>query len=170
MKVDLTRPVPHLFLNGKKNAINPNTFGYKIEVLKLEGDFHKYFDVLVPSGYHIDALQILTPDVMSTLIDFGQEYDFELIDNQLYIYQGKLLSKELFSSAEILRGFLTAVNRIEAQFSKQAKTYSDTRAGNVASGLVAAEGARFQRRQITVISSVIVFVIIFILYVVFFLI
>jgi hypothetical protein len=65
-----------------------------------------------------------------------------------------MLSKELFNSAETLRGFLTAVDKITAQFSHQAKRYSDTRAGNVASGLVAAEGARFKRRNIGWISLV----------------
>ncbi|MCL2451791.1 hypothetical protein FWD20_02870 [Candidatus Saccharibacteria bacterium] len=159
MQITLPRQVPHLFINGKKNAVNPNTFEYKVEKLKLEGDFSKHFDLLVPPGYQRDALQILTPDVMAALIDFGKEYDFELIGSELYIYQSGMFSKELFTSAEKLRTFLTAVDKISSQFGKQTKTYSDLRAGNVSSNLVATEGAKFKKRSLTWLYAAIIVIV-----------
>ncbi|MCL2280501.1 hypothetical protein FWC31_01285 [Candidatus Saccharibacteria bacterium] len=148
MCVKLLRPIPHLFLDSKKNLINPNVIGYKVKELKLEGDFNKYFKLLVPPGYQTDALQILTPDVMSALIDFGESYDFELIGDELYMYRNSQFSGALCDSEENMRQFLEAVEHIVGEFNQQAKTYSDVRAGNVTSGLVAKKGAKFERRMV----------------------
>jgi hypothetical protein len=152
MQIKLPRAVPHLFINSKKNAVNPDTFEYQVQKIKLEGDFTKHFDVLAPPNYHVDTLQILTPDVMAALIDYGQNYDFELIGDSLYIYQGGLFRGTPMDSAEDMKQFLAAAEQITTQFGHQAKRYSDTRAGNVASGLVAEQGARFKRRKIGWIS------------------
>jgi hypothetical protein len=150
MQIKLPRAVPHLFLNSRKNAINPNTLEYEVQKLRLEGEFGKHFELLAPPGYHVDALQIFTPDVMSALMDYGQDYDFELIDDHLYVYQNSsTLRTSLYSEAE-LRKFWEAVYRIAAELGQQTQRYSDTRAGNVASGLVAHGGAKFQQRQLKV--------------------
>ncbi|MDR1969807.1 MAG: hypothetical protein LBQ11_00455 [Candidatus Nomurabacteria bacterium] len=165
MEVKLPRAVLHLFINSKKNAVNPNTSNYKVQKLKLEGDFGECFEVLAPPDYHIDALQILTPNVMAAMMDYGQKYDFELIDDNLYIYQ---TGGTPMDSAEAMQQFLTAVATIATQFGKQAKTYSDVRAGSVASGSVAYEGARFERRDIVWTGVVVAMMMIFfILYLVF---
>jgi hypothetical protein len=150
MQIKLPRAVPHLFLNSRKNAVNPNSLAYEVQKLRLEGDFGKHFELLAPPGYQVDALQIFTPDVMGALMDHGQDYDFELIDDHLYVYQNPTTSPvSLYSEAE-LRKFWEAVYQIAAELGHQTRRYSDTRAGNVASGLVAHSGAKFQRRQMKV--------------------
>jgi len=160
MQVKLPRAVPHLFINSKKNSINPNGLGYEIEKLKLEGNFSEYFELLIPPGYHIDALQILTPDVMHALVEYGKDYDFELIGNELYVYQGSWMAGTPFDSEEKMRQFLMVVEHISEQFGQQVERYSDVRAGNVASGLVAAEGAKFKRKSTIVTSTIITFIIV----------
>jgi hypothetical protein len=143
--IKLPRKVPHLVLNFKGNSINPNTYDYHVQKLKLEGDFSKHFDLYAPPDYQIDALQIFTPDVMDALMNFGKDCDFELVNDELYVYQPDI--GKLFDSADKLRESLAAVSKVAAQFGKQVTTYSDTRAGNVSSGLVAADGAKLKGRS-----------------------
>jgi len=47
----------------------------------------------VPEGHEQEAYQIFTPDVMSDLIDKASEFSFEFIDNKLYIYATKIITK-----------------------------------------------------------------------------
>jgi len=144
MRVKLSRKVPHLILNGKKNGVKLSPAGHHVQELKLEGDFGKYFRLFIPPNYHIDALQIFTPDVMQTLIDIGQQLDIELVGDELYVYQS--LSNNPYKSSNDMRNFLATVSLIAAQFDKQVKTYSDTRAGSVASGRVHQSGTLVKKR------------------------
>ncbi|MET0980066.1 MAG: hypothetical protein ABWX90_02320 [Candidatus Saccharimonadales bacterium] len=93
--VDLKVPVPHLFIDGRSQ----NRFGRKKRDLwsltkklsrsnklqDLEGDFYKYFDVYAASKKQVEALSIVTPDVMITLRDQGFSFDYELHDTSLYV-------------------------------------------------------------------------------------
>lgn len=75
-RIGQTRVFPHLFLEGKQvGALYAYDKGQRLE---LEGDFNSYFNLYVPEGEQIDALTILTPDVMQVLIDGGRPYDIEL--------------------------------------------------------------------------------------------
>jgi hypothetical protein len=51
------------------------------QTLSLEGDFDRHFTVRCPTGYERDALYLLTPDVMASLIDHAQDFDIELVDD-----------------------------------------------------------------------------------------
>ncbi len=62
------------------------------DVLKLEGDFNKYFKVRAPKGFEVEAYQILSPDVMVDLIDKARNLNFEFNNNRLYIYVPKVVS------------------------------------------------------------------------------
>jgi len=163
MCVKLPRNVPHIMLNSKGNFMNPDIGNYNVQKIALEGDFSKYFDLYIPPNYHVDVLQLFTPDVMATLLDFGKDFDFEFINDDLYIYQSGMLNlpwatKTMYGSEEKIKAFLMAVDKIAAQFDKQAKTYSDTRAGNVASGLVAHQGARLSRKRTITVGTIITIV------------
>ncbi len=155
-KIKLPRKVPHLYLNGKQNYLSADVGNYKTEQLKMEGDFNKYFSVYTPPDYQVDILQILTPDVMLALQDFGAKYDYETIGDDLYIYS----SKGTMADEVKLRDWLTAISAVEGQINKQVKTYSDARAGNVSSGLVDGSGARFKRTGWTMATGGIAFVIV----------
>ncbi|MDR0955502.1 MAG: hypothetical protein LBM73_00055 [Candidatus Nomurabacteria bacterium] len=77
--------VPHIFIVSRQRPLDLALIEqYGVEEVELEGDFGKYFAVLMPPNYQIDVLQILTPDVMQTLIKFGQNYVFELAGDQIY--------------------------------------------------------------------------------------
>jgi hypothetical protein len=61
------------------------------ELVKLEGDFNKYFSLSVPKGYEIEALEIFTPDVMAELIDRCKGLSLEIVNDHLYIYDHKIV-------------------------------------------------------------------------------
>jgi hypothetical protein len=52
-----------------------------LEKLALEGDFDNYFSILIPKGSEVDALSVLTPDVMEIMVDNGRGIDLEVRDN-----------------------------------------------------------------------------------------
>jgi hypothetical protein len=146
MSVKLPRALPHLILNSRHNAFSPPTGDYKVQRIQLEGDFDKYFRLYAPPEYQIDALQIFTPDVMAALIKYGEYYDFELVGGELFVYfrSGSL------NDAARLQTILNNVAQISAQFGQQVRSYSDARAGNVASGAVAPQGLKLKRRWASV--------------------
>jgi hypothetical protein len=74
---------PHLFLDGKQNGAS---YAYaRSQQLSLEGDFDKYFNLYIPDGQQVDALSILAPDVMQTLVDGGRPYDIEVTGNDVFV-------------------------------------------------------------------------------------
>lgn len=79
----LENNVPHLVLNSKFSALQ--IWGER--KIKLEGNFQDHFTLYAPDGFHIDALQIFTPDVMSKLLDQEGKYDLELVGSDLCIYE-----------------------------------------------------------------------------------
>lgn len=95
LAVELGMPVPHLFIDGRSQ----NRFGFKNrdmwslqkklsranKLRDLEGDFYKSFDVYAASREQIEALTLVTPDVMLTLRDEGYNFDYELHGTKLYV-------------------------------------------------------------------------------------
>jgi hypothetical protein len=102
--VELQSKVPHIFIASKqesrKKLAAPSSLWSLVNKLDqsqklqdLEGDFGKYFDVYTSHresdglAYkrEIDALRVLTPDVMLTLRDKGFNFDYEFYENYLYV-------------------------------------------------------------------------------------
>lgn len=124
-QVKLPRKVPHVILNGRQNSFGVSEYELVVEKVALEGDFSRFFSVLVPPGYRRDALQLLTPDVMEALKNFAQGYDLELVRDKLFIIAKG--AKGEITSAEIMRYLYRAAEKLRAEFSRQAKNYSDDR-------------------------------------------
>lgn len=81
----LPKAVPHIMLTTvKATDVDMKNDIANAETLKLEGDFSKYFALQVEKGQEIDVLTIITPDVMQTLVDYGQGEDIEMLGDQLY--------------------------------------------------------------------------------------
>ena len=84
--------IPDLLLeNVKDNFGEPllETISRK-GLIKLEGDFNKYFSLSVSRGYEVEALEIFAPDIMADLIQSGKSLSLEMSDGQLFIYMGKI--------------------------------------------------------------------------------
>jgi len=112
--------------------------------LTLEGNFSDVFVVSVPHGYEVDALYLLTPDLMAILLDHASECDLEIIDATLHLY----LSPLDLSDPHELSGFLTVVGVLHERFSRRTALYRDDAAPPVdadayrRAGDTLAQGAR----------------------------
>ncbi|MDR0957047.1 MAG: DUF3137 domain-containing protein [Candidatus Nomurabacteria bacterium] len=157
MSMMLPRRVPHLLLNSKRNMVSVPVYNYQVQKIELEGDFNKYFTVYAPPNYHVDALQILTPDVMQAFIKYGQKYDFELIGNKLYAYRHP--STKTWSAAG-MREALTGVANVASQIREQTDTYRDARI-NGAVDIVAPDGMRFKIRPSWQRALIVILIVLF---------
>jgi hypothetical protein len=86
LAITLERAVPQLVLDSIRNGASLPMPVERGQTLHLEGNFDQYFRLSVPRGYEQDALYILTPDLMSLLIDETGDFDVETVDNKLFVY------------------------------------------------------------------------------------
>ncbi|TSC71437.1 MAG: hypothetical protein G01um101470_611 [Parcubacteria group bacterium Gr01-1014_70] len=79
--------------------------------MPLESGFQTYFETYAPDDFDIETFEIFTPDVMTTLIDMAQGYDFEFIENKLYIFRQKITTKrvELHSLFRLAQYLITTL-------------------------------------------------------------
>lgn len=59
--------------------------------MPVEGFFKKYFAVFVPEDFEIETLELFTPDVMEYLINNAKNYNFEFVEDRLYIFRQGLI-------------------------------------------------------------------------------
>jgi hypothetical protein len=90
-KIHYIKKLPNIFLDNTRHIFPTNIADFFIkypeeQILKLEGDFNKYFTLYIPNEYQIKALQIFTPDIMATLIDKSKDFSMELYDKRFYVY------------------------------------------------------------------------------------
>lgn len=157
----LPRRLPNVILDAKSNnsifgSNLPNSYSGS-QVLELEGDFNDYFRVLVPEGYGRDALYFLTPELMAHLVDYGKAYDFEIVDDYLYVY----VQKSFDFTKDTLPNLFQTIDFFAYQFDDNVKRYADERVPNARTvNVVGTQGTRLKKRFAWV---GIVFFIIFIL-------
>lgn len=150
MRAKLSRHLPNVVLDSRAN----NVFGRMTNLpasysggqkFELEGNFNQYFSVLAPKGYERDALYFLTPELMERLIQYGAAYDFEIIDDNLYIYKNGALKFTPQTLPEMFR----TITYFGWQFEDNVKRYRDDRA-QVAQAqimnVVSADGTRLKRK------------------------
>lgn len=143
MKFSINRRMPHVLLSSRQGVSrNYSGVGPDENNLVLEGDFNKYFDVQVPSGYGQDVLYWLTPELMAILIDRASNFDIEIVDNFVYLYAPRYLS---LSRESIKRGVELA-RFIEAEIEENTDRYVDHRVENAQTlNIVAEQGRRLKR-------------------------
>jgi hypothetical protein len=92
MALDFKGKLPHVIVDSK--SFTSLSFPYaRDQLIELESnEFNRYFHLYVPKGYQVEALSILTPDVMAQLIDKSSLYDVEFINNRVYIYCKSLVN------------------------------------------------------------------------------
>jgi hypothetical protein len=83
--VALPAALPHLMLLSRSSHPDAHENIDNHTQLQLEGDFGKYFKLIVQSGQQIDVLRVLTPDVMQALIQYNQTEDIEINASRLYL-------------------------------------------------------------------------------------
>lgn len=56
------------------------------EKLQVEGDFNKHFEVYTPQGKEVEALSLLTPDIMALMEDAGRDFSVQVIGQMVSVF------------------------------------------------------------------------------------
>jgi len=83
-RVVLPEALPHIVLRAKKGSAELGHDVADCATLQLEGGFQNYFSLQIEKGQEIDVLEILTPDIMQTLVRYSQQEDIEIAGSYLY--------------------------------------------------------------------------------------
>lgn len=114
--IHLEKPFPHLILDSRSNTTLLNK-GDAEQHVKLEGNFDDYFKLFVQKGRQIDALSVITPDVMQTLINMNSNQEIEIIGEHLFF----IIKDDQRNSAAVITLF-DAVNALADQIVHKART------------------------------------------------
>ena len=146
VRIKLVRRLPHMVLDAKDNNVwrrfssLSDSFD-RSQVLSLEGNFDDYFTLYAPIKYERDALYVFTPDVMAALIDHGRQYDIEIIDDELFIYN---ITRFKLETPQLYGPLLKIINTIGGELVDQTDYYADERVGDRTANIVAPAGRRLR--------------------------
>lgn len=88
--------------------------------LVLEGDFSEFYRVYCPTHEHINALSLLTPDVMATLIDENSDVaDIVIADKKIWL----TVTVNKMNIADKVSGLFRVYQRLMPEFQHKAKTF-----------------------------------------------
>lgn len=123
VEVELGTPVPHLVLKNRRARILPlaGISRSGVQRLALEGDYAERFRLFVVPGGQIDALVLLTPDVIEAVLEFSHEAELELVDGRLTLY---LKPSTAFWKPEEMRRLLLATQRLVDLLEHQTSRYA----------------------------------------------
>lgn len=95
LEVDLPRALPNMMFDSKKTHKKQFVPLFdRTQLHSLEGSFDQHFATFFPKNYSIDALSIITPEVMQAMIAANQ-FDFEIIGDKLYLYGPLVPAKQV---------------------------------------------------------------------------
>lgn len=115
--IRVMRDFPHLILDSKKTPKAIQNKGSATAQVKLEGNFPKFFSLWYAPNERTEALSVITPDVMQTLIKYNPMQDIEIIsDNVFFMVQSTK------RDAEEVRALLEAVAALAAEIAHKAQT------------------------------------------------
>lgn len=111
-EVDYPVKLPHLLLSDKATNDLYLNREFKADKVELEGGFSKDFELYVPPGLQVEALQVFTPDVMEVIESVkGQFSLIELSGNKIYVLIDHYISdtKDMRAAFTLVR---TLVNKL----------------------------------------------------------
>lgn len=112
-RIATTNKLPSMILDSKKTEA-VEEFSIPVNFVSLEGDFDEYFSLYCRKDDQINALSIITPDVMQALIQVAPLVDIEISDNYIYlITRGNI-------AVSTVKKALKAVDIVASEFSHQA--------------------------------------------------
>jgi hypothetical protein len=100
------------------------------ELIKLEGDFNKYFSLSITKGYEIEALEIFTPDVMQELIAKAKNFSVEIIDSHLFIYDDRIVvaKQDLYDLYGLAQYFVEKLGPVLARMKPSTQAMEEVQA------------------------------------------
>lgn len=86
IRLELPRKLPNVVFDGLEHQKKQFRIVFESKQnIMLEGNFNKYFATYFGSGYTIDDLSFITPEVMEALIE-ARDYDIEIVHNSLLLF------------------------------------------------------------------------------------
>lgn len=107
--------MPDIFLESRTYPLGG--ISSSNNVVKLEGDFNKYFTLNVEPGYEVEALEVFTPDIMANLIDKASLFNMEIADNHLLLYKSGMVEEKdkLYAMYGMAQYFIEKLGPVFAQ-------------------------------------------------------
>jgi hypothetical protein len=132
ISMDLPADFPHILLDSKSNLGGARRIRADAEQVSLEGNFDDSFTLYVEPKHRTDALSVISPDVMQTILQATKSYDIEIVGHSVYIFaegdkRNKTYVRDLFIGAE----------RILAELSHRAKSFRHSSEHAATSGMKA---------------------------------
>ncbi len=168
--IRLARKLPHVLLDNRSGIFSGRSLPRlpdDSQKINTEASFSKHFSTYAPSGYAIDVLSFLAPDVMLQLTQNYTDYDIEIMDDMVLLYgNGQLQAKNI----ETLYGLLSSLRHA---LQDNIDTYKDSHLSAAADSstesrtAISYTGQRLQRTGFGVtasVSAVIFTILIFILF------
>lgn len=118
VRIILPKLFPQVLLYSRRNytSLSSMRVQYKIsQRLNLEGDFNDYYDLYIPEGVQIDALALLSPNMMQLLKDCSGLFSVEFYGNELILMtQGSIYDPNVMAKLdEILKEQLSYLRNLE---------------------------------------------------------
>jgi len=86
MSTQLSRALPNIVFDSRKSKGRQFRLQFsRRQIHSLEGDFDKFFVTYFPSGYTIDSMSFITPEVMWAM-RAAADYDIEIYGDRLFLY------------------------------------------------------------------------------------
>jgi hypothetical protein len=106
---DFKGSFPQLYLNNRHNQTSISAG----EHISLPPEFEKEFSLSAPKQYEIEALEIFTPDVLSSILDEAFKEDMELVEGTMLVFTDSNISnfedfRVRLEKAEALKDILSA--------------------------------------------------------------
>lgn len=101
-------------------------------MFSLEGEFSDKYQVFCVNGNERNVLRVLTPDFMSILLDFVNNYDIEICGNKIWILSDDKVVKNIALQQEILTYAARLIEKLDKvtrtnSFNEQATVEFDFR-------------------------------------------
>lgn len=123
IELDLPKNLPHIFIDNKKGNSWLNreilTAFNDSQLVQLEGNFSRYFNVYSVPGYHIPLLTLLNPGFMGKLMDYRDHFELEFLDNKAYMY----FANEYIDTKESMSRVFSGIEFIITELQKQLDTF-----------------------------------------------
>ncbi|WP_423922243.1 hypothetical protein ACPEEZ_02365 [Frigoribacterium sp. 2-23] len=127
LAVALPAPLPHLIFDATSNDGVRSDLPAGVargQQLSLEGDFDRSYRVYAPGGYQVEALYVLTPDVMAALIDTAADFNVEIVGDALVFFRRKPAD---FGRAEPWLSVDAMLTHVAPRVAAKAERYLDAR-------------------------------------------
>jgi hypothetical protein len=156
--INLDRRLPNIVLKTtKRNGVISHLPVSVVDAntVQLEGNFNDAFTLHCPVGYERDALYVLTPDLMTLLIDETASFDVELVDDWMFVYSSEEFD---LTDPELVSRLFRILDTVGDKAVTQTRGYRDERIGSYSANIVAPPGRRVLRGLRGSMIALIVFV------------